>query len=52
MEGEVLTTVLPGQSLLLLIQFKKKKSSGSQTLALPQLPKELVKIQIFKVQEF
>ena len=28
MEGEVLTTVLPGQSLLLLIQFKKKKVVG------------------------
>ena len=25
MEGEVLTTVLPGKSLLLLIQLKKKK---------------------------
>ena len=30
----------------------KKKSSGSQTLALPQSPRELVKIHIFKVWEF
>ena len=52
LEGEVLTTGLLGQSLLLLIQFEKKKSSGSQTLALPQSPRELVKIHIFKVWEF
>ena len=51
LENEVLTTGLPGQSLLLLIQFEKK-SGSSQTLALPQSPRELVKIHIFKVWEF